>query len=107
MILFQGTLSANQAPVVVSYNPSVAPTVWLAFLYMRPVNAAVLSALSATVRWDDGQARSRTEIALLTSLGLFQSATFPMYQKTLSDITFEATLTGLGACEIFLVGIPT
>lgn len=107
MLLFQGTLSASLPPIVCNTNISVAPTIWLAFIYLRPVNAAVLSALSTTTRWNDGQVRSRTEIALLSSLGLFQSATFPIYQAGGTDITFEATLTGAGSCEVCLIGLPS
>lgn len=104
--MYQGVLNATLAPVVISTNPGPGVVIWPMFLYMRPVSAAVLSALTVTVRWNDGVARSHSEIVALTSLALFQGSVFIGYQAAGTDISIEALLTGLGSCEIYLVGNP-
>lgn len=107
MQLYHNILSSSLSSTVVNTNVSVGEVIWLGFLYLRPVNAALGSVVTVTVRWNDGQARSHSEVGILSSLGLFASGTFPIYQAGLTDITIEATLSGLGSCDVVFIGFPS
>lgn len=95
------TLSASFGPQVLVTGYAY-PRYLLGSLYLRPVGAALLSAITFTMRWNDGQARSYTILQPLTSLALFNSSEFVAYMGANTDLSIEATLTGLGSCEAVL-----
>lgn len=108
MQLYRNLLSSSLSSTVVASLPNpVGGKPWSLWLFLRPATTGLLSAITVTVRWDDGvSAKAHTEVVALTTLGLFSYTPFPVFQDDMTDITIEATLTGLGTCEVFLCGLP-
>lgn len=100
---FQTVLTAS-LPNTVLITGLPAQCLLLA-LYMRPVNAALASALTVSVNWDDGQPRSHPEVVLLTSLALFKGVPFMVVMAANTDLSISAVLTGLGSCDVSLYAL--
>lgn len=94
---YQSNLSSSLSPTVLMTGLPVQ--YYLCSIYLRPTNAALLSALTFTVSWNDGAARSHSEVCPLTALTFFKGTPFPIYMAANTDLVVDAVLTGLGSCE--------
>lgn len=102
-LLYQTTLSASLSPTTLMYG--LPAQCLLLALYLRPVSTALLSALTVSVDWNDGEARSHPEVVLLTSLALFKGVPFMVVMAANTDLSISAVLTGLGSCEVSLYAL--
>lgn len=101
--LYHETISDSVSETNVASGLPEDESVLLLSVYIKPTVASALSAVSVTVNWNDDQPRSHTEICLLTSLSLFISEQFTAILAPASSVSIEATLTGLGECELYLI----
>lgn len=90
--------SSFSATTVVGGNSS--DNGYVCAFFIRPKTTVALSLVVATLRWNDGQARSQAVTLALTAMGNYASTVFPLLQSTYTDVTLEAVLVGSAQFDI-------
>lgn len=107
-VLFDGYLmTPGNLPTTPIYT-AVSATQYehmVACVRIRPLNAALLSAVTFNVRWNDGAPQVSTILVLLSSLLPTTVPFFFVSMAPLTNMTVDAVLTGLGTAEVVVMAL--